>query len=51
MHISAIDAPSDKYGAVSDVARPLIHKLNQASMSGSTYDALHTLLVLSLIHI
>lgn len=45
MHISAINAPSDKYGAVSDVARPLIHKLNQASMSGSTYDALRTILV------
>ena len=45
MHISAIDAPSDMYGAVSDVARPLIHKLNQASMSSSTYEALYTLLL------
>lgn len=45
MHISAIDAPSDQYGAVSDVARPLIHKLNQASMSSSTYESLHKLLV------
>lgn len=44
MHISAMDVPSDMYGSVSDVARPLVHKLNQATMSGSTYEALEVLL-------
>jgi hypothetical protein len=36
------------YGAVSDVARPLIFKLNQAGMQRSTYEALHNLLTWSL---
>lgn len=44
MHVSAIDAPSDIYGAVTDVSRPLIYKLNQASMQRSVYDALYELL-------
>lgn len=44
MHVSAIDAPSDVYGAVTDVSRPLIYKLNQASMQQSTFEALHALL-------
>jgi hypothetical protein len=48
MHISAMDVPSDMYGSVSDVARPLVHKLNQATMSQSTYDALDVLLTWAL---
>ena len=48
MHVSQIDAPSDMYGTVSDVSRPLIFKLNQAGMQRSTYEALHKLLVWSL---
>lgn len=44
MHISAIDAPSDIYGEVTDVSRPLIYKLNQARMSATTYNALKALL-------
>lgn len=48
MHLSAIDAPSDLYGEVTDVSRPLIYKLNQASMRAGTYDALHSLLVWAL---
>lgn len=48
MYVSQIDAPSDVVGAVSDVSRPLIHKLNQATMQRGTYDALRTLLVWAL---
>lgn len=48
MHVSQIDAPSDMYGAVSAVSRPLIFMLNQAGMQRSTYEALHKLLVWSL---
>lgn len=44
MHVSAIDAPSDIYGAVSDVSRPLLYKMNQASMQRSTHVALVELL-------
>jgi hypothetical protein len=36
------------YGAVSDVSRPLIFKLNQAGMQRSTYESLHKLLSWSL---
>ena len=48
MHLSAIDAPSDKYGAVTDVSRPLLYKLNQASMNRNTHEALSELLVWAL---
>ncbi len=48
MHVSAIDAPSDVYGSVTDVSRPLIYKLNQASMQQSTFEALHALLTWAL---
>lgn len=48
MHISQIDSPSDQYGTVSDVSRPLIYKLNQAGMQRSTYNSLHELLVWAL---
>ena len=51
MHVSAIDAPSDVYGAVTDVSRPLIYKLNQASMQQSTYEALHALLSWALVQL
>jgi hypothetical protein len=44
MHINLIDAPSDIYGAVSSVSRPLVHALNEATMHRSTYDALAALL-------
>lgn len=47
-HVSAINAPSDIYGAVADVSRPLIYKLNQASMQRSTHIALRALLVWAL---
>lgn len=40
MVLSQMDIPRDQYGAVSDVARPLLHRMNQATMDGSTFDAL-----------
>jgi hypothetical protein len=48
MHLNAQDTPSDIYGSVSDVSRPLVYKLNQATMQRSTYDALELLLVWAL---
>lgn len=44
MHISLIDAPSDKYGALTGLSRPLVHTMNQASMNRSTHEALLALL-------
>lgn len=48
MHVSMIDAPSDQFGAVTDVSRPIVHKLNQATMQRSTFNALRDLLVWAL---
>lgn len=47
-HISMIDVPSDTYGEVSTLTRPLVDRLNHASMSRSTFDALSTLLTWAL---
>lgn len=43
-YVSPIDVPADPTGAVSDVSRPLLHRMNQATLSASTLHALERLL-------
>lgn len=44
MSYSPFDVPSDPAGAVTDVSRPLLHRMNQARISASTLEGIKNLI-------